>query len=45
MTVRYEGIKASTGYAIGNIYLFTREKIEIKKEKSILNSQAMNIKK
>ena len=33
MTVRYEGIKASTGYAIGNIYLFTREKIEIKKEK------------
>lgn len=33
MTVRYEGIKASTGYAIGNIYLFTREKIEINKEK------------
>ena len=33
MTVRYEGIKASTGYAIGKIYLFTREKIEINKEK------------
>lgn len=34
MTVRYEGIKASTGYAIGKIYLFTREKIEIKKRKN-----------
>lgn len=33
MTERYEGIIASTGYAIGNIYLFTREKIEIKQEK------------
>ncbi len=33
MTERYEGIKASTGYAIGNIYLFTREKIEINQEK------------
>ena len=33
MTVRYEGIKASTGYAIGKTYLFTREKIEINKEK------------
>lgn len=29
MTERYEGIKASTGYAIGKIYLFTREKIEV----------------
>src|SRR5699024_7537134 len=29
MTERYEGIKASNGYAIGNIYLFTREKIDI----------------
>ena len=28
MTERYEGIKASTGYAIGKIYLFTREKIK-----------------
>lgn len=33
MTERYEGIKASTGYAIGNIYLFTREKIEINQDK------------
>lgn len=33
MTERYEGIIASTGYAIGNIYLFTREKIEINQEK------------
>lgn len=33
MTERYEGITASTGYAIGNIYLFTREKIEINQEK------------
>lgn len=33
MTERYEGIKASTGYAIGNIYLFTREKIEVNQDK------------
>ena len=33
MTERYEGIKASTGYAIGNIYLFTREKIDINQAK------------
>ncbi|MCW6700627.1 phosphoenolpyruvate--protein phosphotransferase [Anaerococcus sp. NML200537] len=31
MTKTYEGLKASTGYAIGNIYLFTREEIEIDK--------------
>ena len=29
MTEKYEGLKASSGYAIGNIYLFTREKIDI----------------
>lgn len=33
MTERYEGIKASTGYAIGNIYLFNRDKIEVNQEK------------
>ena len=33
MTERYEGIKASNGYAIGNIYLFTREKIDINQAK------------
>ena len=33
MTERYEGIKASGGYAIGNIYLFTREKIEVNQDK------------
>ena len=33
MTERYEGIKASTGYAIGNIYLFTREKIDVNQAK------------
>ena len=33
MTERYEGIKASNGYAIGDIYLFTREKIDINQAK------------
>ena len=33
MTDRYEGIKASTGYAIGNVFLFNREKIEINQNK------------
>lgn len=33
MTERYEGIKASTGYAIGTIYLFAREKIEVNQKK------------
>lgn len=33
MTERYEGIKASTGYAIGTIYLFAREKIEVDQKK------------
>lgn len=31
MTQKYEGIKASAGYAIGEIFLFTREKIEVSK--------------
>lgn len=29
MTERYEGLKASSGIAIGNIYLFTREEIVV----------------
>ena len=33
MTEKYEGIKASTGYAIGKVYLFTREKIEVNQDK------------
>lgn len=45
MTERYEGIKASTGYAIGNIYLFTREKLMSTKQKSRKNKLMENIRK
>lgn len=47
MTERYEGIKASTGYAIGNIYLFNREKIEInqsKIDKDLADSEYQKVK-
>lgn len=33
MTNKYQGIKASSGIAIGNIYLFNREKVDIDKSK------------
>ena len=33
MTEKYEGIKASTGIAIGNVYLFTREEVAIDESK------------
>lgn len=33
MTNKYQGIKASSGIAIGNIYLFNREKVDIDQSK------------
>lgn len=33
MTNKYQGIKASSGIAIGNIYLFNREKVDINQSK------------
>ncbi len=45
MTERYEGIKASTGYAIGNIYLFTREEIDINQAKITRGSSRWRISK
>lgn len=47
MTKKYEGIKASTGYAIGEVFLFTREKIDINKnsiDEDLVSSEYQKVK-
>lgn len=46
MTNKYQGIKASSGIAIGNIYLFNREKVDIyqsKIEKELIEKEISKV--
>lgn len=46
MTNKYQGIKASSGIAIGNIYLFNREKVDIdqsKIEKDLIDKEISKV--